>query len=125
MFFFFFSSRRRHTRCGRDWSSDVCSSDLFGEPAAPYLVSVECGELATSTLPGAAVDRKSPPKPRGGLEWRGYVLARHASPRRSGGPQRPPPKSAPAGRAAWLETAQKWAGLERRGTPPSTLSAAA
>src|SRR5690554_3085929 len=27
---FFFSSRRRHTRCGRDWSSDVCSSDLFG-----------------------------------------------------------------------------------------------
>src|SRR5207245_7865088 len=24
----FFSSRRRHTRCYRDWSSDVCSSDL-------------------------------------------------------------------------------------------------
>src|SRR6266436_7193880 len=33
MFFvviFFFSSRRRHTRCSRDWSSDVCSSDLTG-----------------------------------------------------------------------------------------------
>src|SRR2546429_2421957 len=29
--FFFFSSRRRHTRCSRDWSSDVCSSDLYGE----------------------------------------------------------------------------------------------
>src|SRR5215813_14922737 len=30
---FFFSSRRRHTRCGRDWSSDVCSSDLaVGRP---------------------------------------------------------------------------------------------
>src|SRR5687768_3272900 len=28
-FFFFFSSRRRHTRCSRDWSSDVCSSDLL------------------------------------------------------------------------------------------------
>src|SRR2546429_7206008 len=28
MYFFFFSSRRRHTRCSRDWSSDVCSSDL-------------------------------------------------------------------------------------------------
>src|SRR6478752_2510626 len=28
MIFFFFSSRRRHTRCSRDWSSDVCSSDL-------------------------------------------------------------------------------------------------
>src|SRR2546422_10324961 len=30
MGFFFFSSRRRHTRCSRDWSSDVCSSDLVG-----------------------------------------------------------------------------------------------
>src|SRR5215831_20917962 len=28
MVFFFFSSRRRHTRCLSDWSSDVCSSDL-------------------------------------------------------------------------------------------------
>src|SRR5258707_1895279 len=28
--FFFFSSRRRHTRYWRDWSSDVCSSDLLG-----------------------------------------------------------------------------------------------
>src|SRR2546429_7910728 len=30
--FFFFSSRRRHTRCSRDWSSDVCSSDLWNDP---------------------------------------------------------------------------------------------
>src|SRR5690625_5487955 len=31
---FFFSSRRRHTRWPRDWSSDVCSSDLTsGDPA--------------------------------------------------------------------------------------------
>src|SRR6266511_2717592 len=29
-FYFFFSSRRRHTRFSRDWSSDVCSSDLVG-----------------------------------------------------------------------------------------------
>src|SRR5207253_8005623 len=28
-----FSSRRRHTRWPRDWSSDVCSSDLDGEPS--------------------------------------------------------------------------------------------
>src|SRR5205809_1636863 len=28
IYIFFFSSRRRHTRCSRDWSSDVCSSDL-------------------------------------------------------------------------------------------------
>src|SRR5215217_4059007 len=38
LFFFFFSSRRRHTRYWRDWSSDVCSSDLGEatgrEPAA-------------------------------------------------------------------------------------------
>src|SRR5262245_12421358 len=33
--FFFFSSRRRHTRCLSDWSSDVCSSDLTPESAAP------------------------------------------------------------------------------------------
>src|SRR3989449_3546463 len=34
-YFFFFSSRRRHTRCSRDWSSDVCSSDLI---AAKFLL---------------------------------------------------------------------------------------
>src|SRR5256885_8776983 len=28
-YFFFFSSRRRHTRLQGDWSSDVCSSDLY------------------------------------------------------------------------------------------------
>src|SRR5204862_4833854 len=33
-FFFFFSSRRRHTRSLRDWSSDVCSSDLAMATAA-------------------------------------------------------------------------------------------
>src|SRR5438874_8676928 len=32
LFFFFFSSRRRHTRSLRDWSSDVCSSDLRPRP---------------------------------------------------------------------------------------------
>src|SRR2546429_8754294 len=37
-FFFFFSSRRRHTRCSRDWSSDVCSSDLM----PLYCVANEC-----------------------------------------------------------------------------------
>src|SRR5437870_12240899 len=32
---FFFSSRRRHTRWPRDWSSDVCSSDLHVETGSP------------------------------------------------------------------------------------------
>src|SRR5256884_3705625 len=35
---FFFSSRRRHTRCSRDWSSDVCSSDLIRERSAEQQV---------------------------------------------------------------------------------------
>src|SRR5690606_39503939 len=35
---FFYSSRRRHTRFSRDWSSDVCSSDLEAEK--PLLVHV-------------------------------------------------------------------------------------
>src|SRR3989449_6623594 len=33
---FFFSSRRRHTRCSRDWSSDVCSSDLTLQGGKPF-----------------------------------------------------------------------------------------
>src|SRR3712207_8736842 len=37
VFFFFFSSRRRHTRYWRDWSSDVCSSDLAGVERAHTL----------------------------------------------------------------------------------------
>src|SRR5690349_24095297 len=36
MFFFFFSSRRRHTRSLRDWSSDVCSSDLLGDRSGTF-----------------------------------------------------------------------------------------
>src|SRR2546429_2594925 len=39
---FFFSSRRRHTRCSRDWSSDVCSSDLaYEERRHPVLKSAK------------------------------------------------------------------------------------
>src|SRR5258705_6371060 len=40
--FFFFSSRRRHTRCLSDWSSDVCSSDLCaGHAADPLRVNAD------------------------------------------------------------------------------------
>src|SRR2546429_5932532 len=35
----FFSSRSRHTRCSRDWSSDVCSSDLIFQQPAYWPVS--------------------------------------------------------------------------------------
>src|SRR5690606_40132131 len=39
--FFFFSSRRRHTRFSRDWSSDVCSSDLTGRARVARHTSAE------------------------------------------------------------------------------------
>src|SRR5438105_6521897 len=45
-FFFFFSSRRRHTRSTRDWSSDVCSSDL------------DCGYLTYSATATAQNGRR-------------------------------------------------------------------
>src|SRR6266704_4416341 len=41
MLFFFFSSRRRHTRSKRDWSSDVCSSDLL-DVGRPQHATLEC-----------------------------------------------------------------------------------
>src|SRR6266513_2295763 len=47
MICFFFSSRRRHTRSKRDWSSDVCSSDL-GAP-------VQMGFIASLAHPGGNV----------------------------------------------------------------------
>src|ERR1039457_69202 len=42
----FFSSRRRHTRLQGDWSSDVCSSDLYGTSAGALL----CLEFKTGTV---------------------------------------------------------------------------
>src|SRR5438067_70865 len=70
--FFFFSSRRRHTRSKRDWSSDVCSSDLprqaQDESKATYLRKREDREAwidwtrpasEIQTLIRALTDRKS------------------------------------------------------------------
>src|SRR5690625_7215303 len=75
MYHFFFSSRRRHTRWPRDWSSDVCSSDLLilkienekiesvedikpyieqaGKNKAPLSLTLKRGEkiITTSVLP--------------------------------------------------------------------------
>src|SRR5256884_1378845 len=55
-FFFFFSSRRRHTRCSRDWSSDVCSSDL--DLAFPYLM-VQRGRRAVYEPEAIAFEKPS------------------------------------------------------------------
>src|SRR5206468_7657650 len=71
-FYFFFSSRRRHTRSDRDWSSDVCSSDLVnyvakhnyeivtqdghfvsaGQASDDVLQKLKSGKLAIRQKPG-------------------------------------------------------------------------
>src|SRR6266536_2388271 len=54
---FFFSSRRRHTRSTRDWSSDVCSSDLDGDE--PVVLGDRLAEACAAVAEDAAlaVDR--------------------------------------------------------------------
>src|SRR5437868_14438098 len=64
---FFFSSRRRHTRSKRDWSSDVCSSDLScNRPPTWARCSTTCA--ATTPRSPASSEREaaalSPPSPR-------------------------------------------------------------
>src|SRR5207249_5350337 len=50
---FFFSSRRRHTRSKRDWSSDVCSSDL-GDGSEVWSAGIEGRRLKLWPLMGGA-----------------------------------------------------------------------
>src|SRR5882757_4590551 len=52
LFLFFFSSRRRHTRYWRDWSSDVCSSDLIGFNRVPVAAPIT-PELEANLLKGS------------------------------------------------------------------------
>src|SRR5947209_3678487 len=61
--FFFFSSRRRHTRYWRDWSSDVCSSDLrthcitvMGERTKADVVSMRLSEGDKLQVEGVSLD---------------------------------------------------------------------
>src|SRR2546429_1128820 len=69
--FFFFSSRRRHTRCSRDWSSDVCSSDLIVQyqqypfvsgSFAPYRLTIARphDRVTDETAPVTPLDPASP-----------------------------------------------------------------
>src|SRR5690606_39438938 len=98
---FFFSSRRRHTRFSRDWSSDVCSSDLpspvFSTGAMSYgSISAEAHEtlaIAMNRLGaksntgegGEAPERLYDPERRSarseerrvGKEWRSRWRAQH------------------------------------------------
>src|SRR5271169_3614004 len=71
LLFFFFSSRRRHTRCYRDWSSDVCSSDLSANVVAAvrksasgaHLVLVSSQAAGGPSPNGARVRASDPPRP--------------------------------------------------------------
>src|SRR5207248_8173774 len=60
-FFFFFSSRRRHTRSYGDWSSDVCSSDLYGCAAHPDSPGrSRSTRFAARKIPGAICLQRPP-----------------------------------------------------------------
>src|SRR5205814_6067342 len=65
--FFFFSSRRRHTRCLSDWSSDVCSSDLPG---------LKTGGMTDSFPSGASRNAVEIFKPVRGHDMIGAALAK-------------------------------------------------
>src|SRR3712207_9480244 len=58
---FFFSSRRRHTRYWRDWSSDVCSSDLPGvlRKMTSRFHSVSSGSVCSTPGPNSPRKRVS------------------------------------------------------------------
>src|SRR5215510_16111441 len=84
LLFFFFSSRRRHTRWPRDWSSDVCSSDLIVRRWSERFVryhpgariearmlggDVAMGALTTGKADIALLGREAAPQEVKGFEW--------------------------------------------------------
>src|SRR5687768_18415143 len=73
---FFLSSRRRHTRCSRDWSSDVCSSDLY-HAGGQTIVGDEDDGLAAGVVLGEEAEHLGG---RGRVEVaRGLVGQQHRS----------------------------------------------
>src|SRR3712207_9121782 len=89
---FFFSSRRRHTRYWRDWSSDVCSSDLKG-PSLSY-DRFPCG--STRNLPSCQTRplvQKPPLEELFHLTRKGNTSPASASHPSPPPPPPPPPRS--------------------------------
>src|SRR5699024_11270933 len=66
---FFFSSRRRHTRSKRDWSSDVCSSDLHVR-TVPTPASAGAQEILDTIAEAAAAVIAEPGRDAAVSEWR-------------------------------------------------------
>src|SRR5690606_40276630 len=78
--YFFFSSIRRHTRFSRDWSSDVCSSDLVADRRRlgrtdRFQRQPQCLDLVHARLEDGAVRRRVAPYAL--LRQQGGVPARH------------------------------------------------
>src|SRR5207245_4424573 len=69
------SSRRRHTRCYRDWSSDVCSSDLLLRHADPERLEVVDRQARRATREDARQLRPERDGPERGVLMLAVVLA--------------------------------------------------
>src|SRR2546422_5703451 len=65
LLFFFFSRQRRHTRCSRCWSSDVCSSDLEDDGQLTGGIAHDFNNLLTIILANAQLVAKALPAPQG------------------------------------------------------------
>src|SRR5207253_5149786 len=75
--FFFFSSRRRHTRWPRDWSSDVCSSDLERKNRGIFRFGWDADALAvagTSLLPNVTQAARNSAEELFFVAWRGAAV---------------------------------------------------
>src|SRR5207249_7337206 len=98
-FCFFFSSRRRHTRSKRDWSSDVCSSDLdLRRRGGPREPGAAARHLADDRRAGGSAARVARP-------GRDLRLARR---------QPPPARDRPA-RSEERRVGKEWRSWGRRG----------
>src|SRR6266508_6526838 len=91
--FFFFSSRRRHTRWPRDWSSNVCSSDLRASAWRLRMWNGRGEQMLTVFLPNPWID---PARQRyvDEPDWSRLTLWMRLRERFAGVPVEPPPAHA-------------------------------